>query len=210
MRHLYLHGFASSPGSRKAVYLKERLAPLGIELDIPDLNLPDFEHLTLTAMLEEAERRLPPSPATVWGSSLGGYLATYLAHRHPERIGRLILLAPAFEFPRTFPIRTSEADAAWSRGESVPVYHHQYRREVPFSNALLRDCAHYLPSPQVQCPALVLVATRDQVIPRDSIERWVKRHPKSVVEEIDDVHEMTEHPEAIERAARRFLGLPLG
>ena len=206
--HLYLHGFASSPRSGKAVYLRERFAQRGIALDIPDLNLPDFEHLTLTAMLAEAERRLPERDATVWGSSLGGYLATLLAHRHPERVARLILLAPAFEFPSTFPLRTAEAEAAWARGESVPVFHHQAGAEVPFSGALWRDCAHHPNAPGVSCPALVIAASHDTVIPPEAIHRWVVRHPLAQLHVVHDQHEMGASGEAIGDLAERFLGLP--
>ena len=39
---LYFHGFASSPGSAKITALRPLLAPHGIELNAPDLNVPSF------------------------------------------------------------------------------------------------------------------------------------------------------------------------
>ncbi len=36
-RFVYLHGFASSPGSRKARFFEERFRELGIGLEIPEL-----------------------------------------------------------------------------------------------------------------------------------------------------------------------------
>ncbi|MBE9127137.1 hypothetical protein IQ257_28335 [Coleofasciculus sp. LEGE 07092] len=33
MRFIYLHGFASSPGSAKVVYLRDRFADIGISLE---------------------------------------------------------------------------------------------------------------------------------------------------------------------------------
>ena len=38
-QYIYLHGFASSPRSRKAVYLQTQFAEIGINLEVPDLSL---------------------------------------------------------------------------------------------------------------------------------------------------------------------------
>jgi len=69
MHHvIYMHGFASSPQSTKAAFLAERLRRHGIELQCPDFNQPDFEHLTVTRMLgqvDEALAALPPGPVAL-------------------------------------------------------------------------------------------------------------------------------------------------
>jgi pimeloyl-ACP methyl ester carboxylesterase len=98
-RHLYLHGFASGPGSHKAAWFGTRLARHGIELEVPDLNAGDFPHLTLTRQMAVLDALLAgePGPVTLIGSSFGGYLAALLAERDP-RVARLVLLAPAFGF----------------------------------------------------------------------------------------------------------------
>ena len=70
---LYLHGFASSSRSTKAVFLGERLAAYGATLRAPDFNQPDFSTLTVTRMLQQtaaARAELPPGPAALIGSSL--------------------------------------------------------------------------------------------------------------------------------------------
>ena len=61
LRVLYLHGFASSPASRKACFFKERLASLVIGLQIPDLCDGNFERLTLTGQLKIIERAIEGS-----------------------------------------------------------------------------------------------------------------------------------------------------
>lgn len=48
---LYFHGFASSPGSRKVQSLRALLAPEGIELNAPDLNIPTFASLDFDAIV---------------------------------------------------------------------------------------------------------------------------------------------------------------
>src|SRR5690349_6082684 len=97
MRYLYLHGFASGPLSRKAQFFHEKLASIGLLLEIPALDEGDFEHLTITGQLNLVTRLLNAQPAVLIGSSMGGYLAALYASRHPE-IARMVMLAPAFGF----------------------------------------------------------------------------------------------------------------
>src|SRR5258708_932895 len=94
-RVVYLHGFASSPQSKKARFFEARLADRGVPVEIPDLAAGDFEHLTLSGQLGVIERACGGDPVTLIGSSMGGYLAAIYAARHPE-VERLILMAPAF------------------------------------------------------------------------------------------------------------------
>ncbi|MEO0564545.1 MAG: YqiA/YcfP family alpha/beta fold hydrolase, partial [Chloroflexota bacterium] len=102
---IYLHGFASSPQSQKAQAFKRGFAAREIDLVIPDLNRPDFETLTLTAMLHylaDVVRSCPPGPVYLIGSSMGGLLAVHFVHRYREaeakRVELLFLLAPALDF----------------------------------------------------------------------------------------------------------------
>ena len=69
-------------------------------------------------------------PAILMGSSLGGYLAALYAARHPQQIERLVLMAPAFQFPRRWRERYSEPDwERWKREGSTPVFHYGEGRE---------------------------------------------------------------------------------
>ena len=108
---LLLHGFDSS-------FLEyRRLAPLladRFQLFIPDLfgfgfsprplgltYGPDAVLRHLDALLE----RLPAEvPVGVIGASMGGSVAVELARRHPERVGPLVLLAPAGLTGRPMPV----------------------------------------------------------------------------------------------------------
>ena len=51
-RFIYLHGFASSPKSTKAVVFRERLTQLGHDVTVPALDEGDFTGLTITRQLE--------------------------------------------------------------------------------------------------------------------------------------------------------------
>ena len=100
-QYLYLHGFASSPQSRKAVYLAQQYQQLGIKLNIIDFNQPDFANLTLTRQINQVYQLLQENLSQKFiliGSSFGGLTANWVAYRFPERIQALILLAPALNF----------------------------------------------------------------------------------------------------------------
>lgn len=73
MQYIYLHGFASSPCSAKAIYLRDRFTQANIELKIPDLNALSFTNLTISRQLAQIALELPePSTSvTLIGSSLG-------------------------------------------------------------------------------------------------------------------------------------------
>lgn len=97
---IYLHGFASSSHSGKATYLGDRLEQRGVRFLAPDLNSPDFSTLTVTRMLEQVRALLnsAETPVTLIGSSLGAFVAVNAAAKWPERVARLVLMAPALDF----------------------------------------------------------------------------------------------------------------
>jgi uncharacterized protein len=79
---IYLHGFCSGPSSSKVRLFRQRFAALGIGLHCPDLNLPSFAGLTMTAMIDgvlayakENLANLAGTPTVLIGSSMGGALA---------------------------------------------------------------------------------------------------------------------------------------
>ena len=110
-RIVYLHGFASSPLSSKAQFFRRKFAAAGISMEIPQLDEGRFEELTISSQLAVIDRVVDGQPAILMGSSLGGYLAALYAGRHPE-IERLVLLAPAFQFPDAYRSPTTRASIA--------------------------------------------------------------------------------------------------
>lgn len=76
---LYIHGLNSSPASFKANLLKRKLESLGRGAEFSAPALPDRP--SVAAALLEADVAKHPG-ATLVGSSLGGFYATWLAERH--------------------------------------------------------------------------------------------------------------------------------
>ena len=88
---LYLHGFRSSPNSRKAMQLLAMMRARGLEGDYLCPQLPASPRAAAQVALAAAQLE-PTDRLALIGSSLGGYYATWLA----ERLGcRAVLLNPA-------------------------------------------------------------------------------------------------------------------
>ena len=86
---LYIHGFNSSPASSKAQLVRQRLEALGRGAELAAPALPHSPKQAAD-LLNALVSRHPG--ATLVGSSLGGYYATYLVQKHGLRA---VLLNPA-------------------------------------------------------------------------------------------------------------------
>ena len=163
---LYLHGFASGPESSKGIFFQERFAAQGIEVDLPDLSGGDFEHLTITGQLAVIDRRVRERrPATVIGSSLGGYLAALYAARHPGAFRALVLLAPGFGFARRWPESLGEeAVRLWRERGWLELYHYGEKRQRRLWHRLLEDGERYEDYPEVSDPTLIIHGRRDKTV----------------------------------------------
>lgn len=207
LRILYLHGFASSPVSRKAQFFAGKLRERNVPLEIPDLAAGHFERLTISGQLELLEQRLAGAPAILIGSSLGGYLAALYAARHPE-IARLILMAPAFDFHRLWREDLgSQRLADWERNGWMPVFHYAESREVPLHFAFLTDATRFDAFPGFTQPALILHGNQDQVVPLELSVRFTEGHRNARLIRLDSGHELTDVLDAIWLESESFLML---
>ncbi len=207
---LYLHGFASGPGSTKARHFARAFADKGIPVEIPTLDEGDFEHLTIGRQRALVERLLKdrPGPHVLIGSSMGGYLAALHAERHP--VAALVLMAPAVDFARRWEERLGPAQLeAWRAKGSIEVDHYALGRPARIGYGLVEDAKLHSPWPRVDCPALVLHGRRDDVVPLPRVERWVAMTPTAQLRLYDSGHELTDCMDALTRAAFEFLaGVP--
>lgn len=216
LRVLYLHGFASSPASRKARFFAEQLSGMGVAMEIPELAGNNFERLTITGQLNVIERiaRVEPvtEPVTMIGSSLGGYLAALYASRHPE-VERLVLLAPAFHFYHLWVTELGpERVAAWKEHGTIQVFHYAHQREVPLGFQLIEDARRYEPFPDFHQPALVFHGTRDPVVPVQYSADFAQAHPNVRFVPLESGHELTDVLDLIWPDVKLFLsdsGVPL-
>ena len=86
---IFLHGLDSSGSGTKGTYFSRRY---------PDMLRPDFDGTLRDRLSRLYELSADCTDLVLVGSIFGGLMATSLAINHPERVRRLILLAPALNF----------------------------------------------------------------------------------------------------------------
>jgi len=205
LRVVYLHGFASSPASRKAHFFREQLQQLGFVVTAPDLAQGDFERLTISAQLKVIDRAANHNPIILIGSSLGGYLAALYAARHPE-VDRLVLLAPAFDFHRLWTTQLGpERLAAWKEADVIRVFHYAAGRELPLRHEFLDDASHFEPFPDFCQPAFIFHGNQDDVVPFIYSSKFVEAHANARLVRVESGHELTDVLDEIWRRSQEFL-----
>lgn len=206
-RTIYLHGFASGPGSRKAQYFAARFAEAGHQLLIPDLAEGDFENLTLTGQLAVIERLAADAPVNLIGSSLGGYLAALYAARHPEA-ERIVLMAPGFGFARRWPVRLGEEMLArWQSTGVLPFFHYGENAERLLRYTLIEDGCRYEDYPAVTQPCLIYHGVNDDVVPLTWSREFAAGKPNVSLQEFDSDHELLNVLEPMWTGVSAFLAV---
>lgn len=188
----YLHGFASSARSSKAAFFATKLGELGIELQTPDFNEPDFSTLTISRMVEQVCAAIdarPAVPVTLIGSSLGAFVAVQVAVRRPERIDRLILLAPALDLSSGPPGDRSLDE--WKRTNRLDVVHHGYGRVMPVHYELYADARRYdCVGAALPMPIQIFQGRRDTAVDPESVKRWARARSNVELHLLDDDHQL--------------------
>ncbi|MFL6247363.1 MAG: YqiA/YcfP family alpha/beta fold hydrolase [Thermoanaerobaculia bacterium] len=165
---LYFHGFASSPASAKIAALRPLLAPYGIELNAPDLNVPSFERLDFDAVVAHAltfAKATPPRAMV--GSSLGALVALAAAQRGVHV--PLVLIAPALGVARRWQTKIPDGDPVmtfnYARNADAPI--HRF-----FFEQMTRLHVDDQPPPS---RVTVIMGRKDQTVPFDIVEEtWRK------------------------------------
>lgn len=207
---LYLHGFASSERSAKATFFAARLAEHGHTLHTPDFNEPDFSTLTITRMVEQVCRvvdALTGDPVALIGSSLGAFVAVQAALQRPQRVGQLVLLAPALDFGSNRMRELGDRGLEdWRRTNRLDVYHYGYGRVLPVHYELYTDAGRYdAISAHLAMPIQVFQGSRDTVVDPGTVRQWSVERPNVELHMLDDDHQLLGSLDDIWAEMRRFL-----
>lgn len=188
---VYLHGFASGPGGQKGRHCRAWAERHGVSFLAPDLNVPDFEHLTISAQVGLVEALMTglPEPPLVVGSSLGGLVAAAVAERGTELKG-LVLLAPAFGFAR----RRLDGPrwAGYRKRSTLRVFHYAREGWARLGPDLLLDLPAWRDDAdwRVPVPVVLLHGRHDESVPFVESEAFHGRHPHSVLHLLEDDHSL--------------------
>jgi pimeloyl-ACP methyl ester carboxylesterase len=205
LRLLYFHGFASGPTSGKAQYFKRRFAECGVTLEIPNLVEGNFEDLTITGQLQVIERVARGEPVALMGSSMGGYLAALYASSHVE-VTKLVLMAPAFNFPQRWPAELGpEKSREWRETGRLEVFHYAENRNAHVGWQLIEDAVKYDPAPNFAQPALIFHGTEDTVVPAAYSRDFAATHPKVVLRLLKSDHQLTDVLDLMWSEVKEFL-----
>jgi len=208
-RYIYLHGFLSGPESTKGKYFAEQMATEGVSLIRPDLKGEQPERMTLTSQLKILEEEIARTSGTVvlLGSSLGAYLAL-LAAEHHRNVRRLILIAPAFEFPLRFlRLLPEEQLRQWERNGELPFFFYSLNREHPLRYDFVRDLKQYRSVElKRQLPVQIFHGVRDEVVPYRLSVEYLESHPMTDLILLNTDHGMLDKMDVMWEYMKLFLG----
>jgi pimeloyl-ACP methyl ester carboxylesterase len=211
---LYLHGFASSAQSSKAAFFRARLASYAVPLHTPDFNEPDFSTLTITRMLDQVRGTLQELDGEVIliGSSLGGFVAVQAAVTQPDRVGRLVLLAPALDIGgnRMQDLGDRSIDE-WRRTNRLEVFHHAFGRVLPVHFELYTDAQRYdALNARLDLPVQIFQGERDTSVDPATVRRWAEVRRNTEFHLLHDDHQLLGSLDYIWQETARFLNLTPG
>jgi predicted esterase YcpF (UPF0227 family) len=156
-RILYIHGLNSSPASTKAQQLLNAMQRMGIA---DQLYLPALHHHPRQALAQlEAIIAGAGQPLLV-GSSLGGYYATHLAHRHGLKA---LLINPSVQPHRRFDHCLVMQTNYYTGEQWMPTEEHM---------AALAELE--VPSPQDPARCQVWLQTGDETLDYREAERYYR------------------------------------
>lgn len=212
VRHaIYLHGFASSPASSKAAWFERELTANGVGFSCPDFNLPRFETLTVTRMVEQTLAAIDSAgvaPIALIGSSLGGFVALHAAAADAgRRVDRLVLLAPALDFGgnRLDHLGPHSVDQ-WRRDGRLTVFHYAFGEPRDVSVGLYEDAAGWDAfAVHSDIPTVVVQGRLDDVVDPRMVEGWASTRPSVQLHLVDDGHQLTASMPFIWDTARNLL-----
>lgn len=210
MKYIYLHGFASSPKSNKAQYLRDRFAEKEIDLNVLDLNQDDFSNLTLTRQIEQTVSAFPDedTPITLIGSSFGALTCAWVGQRHTQ-VERLVLLAPAFGFPQSWYSRLEPNQIKqWQESGILSVYHYGEGKSIPLKYQFLQDANKYDTSELTRSiPTLIIHGVNDEVVSIQVSRDYAEKHSQVKLIELDSDHGLNDSKQRIWQEIQWFIDM---
>jgi len=206
---IYLHGFASGPGSKKAVEFKKCFDRIAVPLIIPDLEGGDFQRLSLSGQIKiihDCMDQYPGEQFGLIGSSMGGYLATLVAQMRKD-VSAVYLMAPGFNFLKRWRTRI-QGHLKGSNGipDLIQVFHYRYNKEMDLNTDILRDAEEWERIElDRKLPTRIVHGTRDDTVAVAESRKFFRAHPWCRLQELDSDHQLLSHIEWIVNDCLEFF-----
>jgi hypothetical protein len=206
---LFLHGFASSAQSTKARYFKEKFKAFPrIEFHAVDFNptTRDFEYVTTTGLINRLRQYVLDhhlGNISIIGSSYGGLIALYYAHRFGG-VEKMLLLAPGLSW-LSGGLSEKELEQ-WENAGAAPVFHNAFGEEILVRYDLQKDGLGYLEPVPPTTPITIVHGHQDKTVPIEPSRVYAIDFPDSVqLIVVDADHDLNGHLELIWEYVQSFL-----
>jgi pimeloyl-ACP methyl ester carboxylesterase len=173
---IFMHGFMSTQTGEKASQFRELLVSRGITYITFDFrghgqSSGTMRALTGTHLLEDCHAVIeqccaPHHRIILIGSSMGGWVASWYAAQHPERISAIMLIAPSFVIGQwILKNLTPEQVTAWAES-GVLAFSNEYGH-VELGYGFVQDMEHYPVTELYRCyrtPTLICHGMNDDIV----------------------------------------------
>ena len=194
---IYLHGFASSPSSKKAEIFKTRFGQLSIPLIVPDLQEGNFKALTISSQVRVVQKIIDSRSGrrfAVIGSSMGGYLAALLAQLNAD-VEALYLMAPGFNFLKRWrKLVQGHLKGSNAIPDLIPVFHYRYNKDMLLSTNIFRDAEKWdRLALDRKLPTRIVHGIHDDTVDISESRKFAESHPMCQLQELDSDHQLLSH-----------------
>lgn len=217
MHILYLYGFASGPQSNKAQFLKRKFASVDISFDIYDY-IPDrdsFTNMKPSILIKNLHSYIEMNYSgeknlVLFGSSFGGLITTWYTYLHPDKIKKMILMAPALGFSAQRILKMLEIPPSlWKEQEYVSIFHYRYNQAIPLAYSFYKDLLDN-PPPDIKklrilVPMLILHGKFDDIVPLLWSQLFVQNNPEVTLQILNGDHQLLDQKEVIWKFVEVFL-----
>ncbi len=209
MEYIFLHGFCSSPFSKKAVYFANKFKKYGIKIMVPDLNGDNFSEMTVSSQINIIRKifeRIDYRDVCLIGSSMGGLVAVHCANKF-DNVKKLILFAPALDMKETRKnILGEDAFNKWKETGTTNVFHYKYNKEMEISYNFINDLENYK-SYQIRLdiPILIYHGKDDNSVSYEQSEVFSKLNSNVHLEILDSDHQLHNQLNYMWKGIKDFL-----
>jgi uncharacterized protein len=184
---LFLHGFGSSPNAPKALFLKDKFKQNGVDLVVPDLNMPSFEEVTATAMINTLTGVL--KDCTDQTIAIASSFATIpllnaiqLKKPYTQKINKIILLTPCFNYKKSSAIPKDSEDffKKWKSNGYTLFPHQDYVDGAKLLYSFVEDMKQYdTESIVLDRPTLAFHGTADNVVNIHDVKEYLSKQEQA-------------------------------